>query len=102
MKLTKLTDIDRKSEFWRGTRFRLINNGKNLHRQDKYYDYILALMPWDNEKMILVNVTKNNTKEGAVYANPIIIKKSKNKLIVKLSALKKALGKDFLDFFLIN
>lgn len=102
MELIKLSDIRDDREFWRGSKFRLINNGTNLHPDDKYFDYLLSTLPWDNENMILVNVTPNNHKEGAVYASKISVEKSLKKIVVRKQELKKALGKDFENFFLIE
>lgn len=101
MKLPRLSDIDDQLELWRGTKIRLVNNGENLHPGDKYYDYMLALLPWEKENMILVNITDKNHKAGAVYATKVPIEKGIGKMIVKKSGLKKALGPDFDNCFLL-
>lgn len=102
MRLIKLSEIDDGLELWRGTKIRLVNSGTNLHPDDKYFDYLLAYLPWDRENMILVNVTEKNHKEGAVYAEKIPVDKSLKKIVVNKEGLRKALGKDFDNCYLIT
>jgi hypothetical protein len=102
MGLIKLSDIDEGLELWRGTKIRLVNNGTNLHPDDKYFDYLLANLPWDSDHMILVNVTQKSHKEGAVYATKIPIDKSIKKIIVNKTGFRNALGQDFDDCYLIT
>ncbi len=100
MRLIKLSEIDEKLELWRGAKIRLLNNGTNLHPDDKYFDYLLPNLPWDNDNMILVNVTEKSHKEGAVYATKIPVDKSLMKITVNKEGLKKALEQDFDNCYL--
>ncbi|MEQ9101988.1 MAG: hypothetical protein RIF36_11570 [Imperialibacter sp.] len=102
MTLTKLSDIDPSLELWRGTKIRLVNDGTNLHPNDEHFDYLLATLPWDKDNMILVNVTQNSHKEGAVYGAKVPVDRSLNKIIVNREGLRKALGPDFDNCYLIT
>jgi hypothetical protein len=98
----KLSDLPEEAELWRGSIIRLLNDGKNLHPADKYFDYILALSPWDKDFMFLVNITADSHKAGAFYAKKLSIDHSENKMTIKKAALKKALGPDFKNCYLIS
>ena len=98
----KLADIPDDIELFRGSRIRLINDGRNLHPDDKYFDYLLSLSPWDKDFMFLVNITIDSHKAGAFYATKIPIDKSSNKIIVTKGDLKTALGEDFTNCYLIS
>jgi hypothetical protein len=101
MKLEKLSDADENLELWRGSKIRLLNNGIDMHSDDKYFDYMLATAPWDNDCMFLVNITVDSHKQGAAYANKIPVDKSNKKVVASKANLKKALGIDFDHCFLI-
>ena len=98
----KLSDIDKNLELWRGTKIRLMNDGTNLYPEVEYYDYMLVQVPGDNDYMILVNITIDDYKEGAVFRKKAAIDHSLNKAVVKKAALREALGPDFKNCYLIS
>lgn len=102
MDLIRLKDINDNLELWRGAKIRLMNNGKDMHPDDKYFDYLLVNLPWDSDHMILVNITKDSHKEGAAYATMIPVDKSLKKIVVTKSGLQTALGPDFENCYLIK
>jgi hypothetical protein len=102
MELIKLTDIDDNLEIWRGTKIRLVNNGIDMHPDDKYFDYLLVTMAWDRDFMILVNVTEGSHKLGAAYATKVPVDKSLKKIVVTKGGLQQAFGPNFDHCFLIK
>jgi hypothetical protein len=102
MELIKLSDIDDKLELWRGTKIRLVNNGIDMHPDDKYFDYLLVTTPWDKDFMTLVNITEGSHKLGAAYATKVPVDKTANKIIVTKAGLRQTLGQDFKHCFLIK
>ena len=101
MKLEKLSDVNENLELWRGSKIRLLNNGIDMHPDDKYFDYLLATAPWEKDHILLVNITEESQKRGAIYANKIAINKSHQKCIATKASLKEALGEDFEHCYLI-
>lgn len=101
VKLRKITELDNDFEFWRGQRFRLLNDGKNIHSGDSHFDYILTSSPWERDYMMLVNITENSHKAGSVYVAKIAVDNSSSKFIVTRSEMLKALGKDAKNFYLL-
>lgn len=102
MELTKLKDIDDKIELWRGTKIRLVNNGVDMHPDDKFFDYLLVTMPWDQDFMALVNVTDGSHKLGAAYATRVPVDNKSNKVVVTKDGLRQAFGSDFEHCFIIK
>ena len=102
MELIKLSDIDDKLELWRGTKIRLVNNGIDMHPDDKFFDYLLVYIPWDSDFMTLVNITDKSHKLGATYAARISVDKTSKKIVVTKAGLRQALRQDFDHCFLIK
>lgn len=99
MELTKLKDIDDKLELWRGTKIRLVNNGVDMHPDDKFFDYLLVTMPWDKDFMTLVNITDGSHKLGAAYATRVPVDKKSNKMILTKDGLRQGIRKRFRPLF---
>jgi len=102
IKLRKVKDLGDDFEFWRGHKFRILNDGKNLHKDDPYFDYILTSPSWEKDYMMLVNITEKSHKAGAVYGVKISIDHSTRKSIVTKTELLKAFGQDAKNFYLLD
>ncbi|CAD5277135.1 conserved hypothetical protein [Imperialibacter sp. EC-SDR9] len=74
----------------------------DMHPNDQHFDYMLVKVPEDKEHMILVNVTEGSHKAGAVFVKKVSIQITSNKIVVKLEALKEALGESFDYCYLIT
>ena len=89
-KLIPLTDLDDKTEIWRGTRFRQYNVGLNVSdKSQDYYEYMLVEIPGENEHMLLTCV--EGYKSGIALA---YVKTSNNemKFVVEGKEIKRSLG----------
>lgn len=95
----KLSDIDEKTELGRGTKIRIMLENENYGTN--YFDYMLVKTPDDHDHMILVNITSGNYKEGAVFVNKVE-KTISGVNAVNKKSLKKALGPDFENCYLLN
>ena len=96
----KLSEIDKNLQLWRGTKIRMKLD--EPYGEDEYWDYMLVLLPDDHDHMVLVNVTSNSYKAGAVFREKVKIDHSENSAVVKKEALKKAFGPDFDNCYLIS
>ncbi|MEP1032467.1 hypothetical protein [Ekhidna sp.] len=101
MKLTSLSEIDESKEFWRGTRIRLMNHG-DMHPDDKYFDYQLTELPGDTDHMILVNITEDSHKAGAVYFGLVPIIEESNKRVINIKTLERVFDQDFEHCYLME
>jgi hypothetical protein len=65
MKLVPLSEISDEYLFWPGSTFRRTSVGMNgVPPERDFYDYMLVSLSFDNEPMIIVNVTVGNIKAG--------------------------------------
>ena len=92
MELVSLLDIPDDYEIWRGSVFRVMNVGMNVPKEEDYYDYMLVGIPWESEFLILVNVTHDNTKAGAVYGTSVKVSAPGVASTVSGKAIKEALS----------
>ena len=92
MELIPISDIHDTGEIWRGTVFRVMNIGMNVPKEKDYYDYMLVKIPWESEFLILVNVTYDNTKAGAVYGTSVKVSAPGVAATVSGKAIKEALS----------
>lgn len=95
MKMISLIGIEDNREFWRGTLLRFYYNEKS------YYDYLLAQAPWE-ENMLVVNVTENDNKRGAVYVGVIPVDSSEGKFVVKKKDFQHTFGKNLEGWYLLE
>lgn len=95
MKLKPLIEVEENKEFWRGTLLRF------YYTNEKFYDYLLAQAPWE-ENMIIVNVTANDIKKGAVYGGVIPTIKKSGKFIVTKKSFEHTFGGKLENWFLIE
>lgn len=95
MKTIPLIEIEDNREFWRGTLLRFYYNEK------KYYDYLLAQAPWENS-MLVVNVTENDNKKGAVYGGVLPVDASEGKFVVKKKDFQHTFGKNLEGWCLLE
>ena len=96
----KLSEIDENLKLWRGTKIRLVLD--EPYQGEEYWDYMIVLVPDDHDCMILVNVTIDSAKEGAVFREKVKIDHSENSSVVKKESLKEALGEYFENGYLIS
>ena len=96
----KLSEIDENMKLWRGTKIRLALS--EPYGKDEYWDYMLVYVADDPGYMLLVNVTPNSPKAGAVFRSKVKIDRSKKEAIVKKGELRKAFGEDFEHCYLIS
>ena len=96
----KLSEIDDNQKLWRGTKIRVVL--VEPYGKDEYWDYMLVYFHDSPDYMLLVNVTADSTKAGAVYRSKVAIDRSKNEAVVKKEALKTALQEDFENSYLIS
>jgi len=99
MKLTEIRKVPNSVEFWAGVEFRLYNVGMNVSKENDFYDYMLIYLQWDKSQLLLVNVTRDNTKAGSVMS-AIQVDSELGGLAVTCEAVKKAIGEE--DVYLIE
>ena len=95
MKKIPLIEIEESRKFWRGTLLRFYYNN------EEFYDYLLAQASWENN-MIVVNVTENSQKKGAIYGGTIPVNKETAEFVVTKKDFKHAFGKNLEGWFLIE
>jgi hypothetical protein len=81
--MRNILKINENEEFFAGTFLRKYNIGLHVEESKNYHDYILVYAYWENDKMMLVNISKekfNQNKTGLVYGgilqNGPFVKKS--------------------------
>lgn len=92
MELIPINDIPDDYEIWKGTVFRVINIGMNVPKEKDFYDYMLVNIPWEADFLILVNVTHDNIKAGAVYGTAVKVLSPGVAATVSGKAIKEALS----------
>lgn len=102
-KIIPIEEISSKDIFFKGTILRKYNAGMNSDKVSKdknYYDYILVLLPWEDESMLLVNVTENNNKAGSIYTGAVPIDSSNGQMVVNKEGFKHTLGDALTDWYI--
>lgn len=103
--LRPLIEIDDSEKFYRGTLLRKYNVNSLTSipgSEDDFYDYLLVHLLWDKMNMLVVNVTKNNSKLGAVYSGVIPVSGLPEEFTVNKEGFRHAFGKDLKDWYLIE
>lgn len=88
MKKEPISEIDDKTKFYRGTRFRKYEVGLNVvNPEDDFYEYMLTIVPGESEYLLLTCV------EGYKAGNPLaFVKTEPNKWFVTAKSLKWSMG----------
>ncbi|RSK48527.1 hypothetical protein [Hymenobacter rigui] len=97
MKLVPLSEIADEYLFWPGATFRRAGVGMNgVPPERDFYDYMLVSLAFDNEPMVVVNVTIGNMKAGHTICS--VDRASINGNCVDAQTIRQAIGDDKIHY----
>lgn len=96
MKRQPISEINDKTKFYRGSRFRQYGIGLNVkNKEDDYYEYMLTIVLGEPDHLLLMCV------EGYKSGSPLAyVKTEPNEMYVTANSLKRSMGVE--NVYLLN